>query len=39
MNRSILAIYYVLICNIILVAAEGEYHLFLVFNFLKIGLV
>ena len=28
MNRSILAIYYVLICNRILVAAEGEYHLF-----------
>ena len=29
MNRNILAIYYVLICNRILVAIEGEYHLFL----------
>ena len=29
MNIIILAIYYVLICNIILVAAEGEYHLLL----------
>ena len=39
MNRNILAIYYVLICSIILVAAEGDYRLFVVFKFVKIGLV